>query len=49
VLFGTDTPFDPAPGEFVRDTIADIEALDVDQPKKRSIFSGNARRVLGIA
>lgn len=49
VLFGTDTPFDPAPGEFVRDTIADIEALDGDQSKKRAIFSGNARRVLGIA
>ena len=49
VLFGTDTPFDPAPGEFVRDTIADVEALDVKNSQRDSIFRGNALRVLGIA
>lgn len=48
VLFGTDTPFDPGPGEFVRDTIADVQTLDVDQSARRSIFGGNALRVLGL-
>jgi aminocarboxymuconate-semialdehyde decarboxylase len=45
VLFGTDHPFDPGPGEFIRDTIGDIEALKLDTRTKQAIFAGNAIRL----
>jgi microsomal dipeptidase-like Zn-dependent dipeptidase len=49
VLFGTDTPFDPEQGRgFIRDTIADISALDVDDSARKQIYEDNAIRVLGI-
>jgi aminocarboxymuconate-semialdehyde decarboxylase len=48
VVFGTDTPFDPGPGEFIRDTLADIAALSVNEPERRAILAGNAVRVLGL-
>jgi predicted TIM-barrel fold metal-dependent hydrolase len=47
VLFGTDMPFDPEQGPgFVRDTIADMEALSLDKPALQRIYEGNARQVL---
>jgi aminocarboxymuconate-semialdehyde decarboxylase len=49
VLFGTDTPFDPAPGEFVRETIADVEALNLNESAKNAIFRRNALQLLGLA
>jgi aminocarboxymuconate-semialdehyde decarboxylase len=48
VLFGTDHPFDPGAGEFIRDTIADIEALQLDARRKQAIFGGNALRLLRL-
>jgi aminocarboxymuconate-semialdehyde decarboxylase len=48
VLFGTDTPFDPEPGMFVRDTIADVDALNVDNEECRQIVKENAIEVLGL-
>jgi aminocarboxymuconate-semialdehyde decarboxylase len=48
VLFGTDTPFDPGPGEFIRDTLADIGALNVKEPARRAILAGNAIRLLDL-
>jgi uncharacterized protein len=48
VLFGTDTPFDPEPGRFVQDTIADIESLPTSQLTRKGIYNGNALRVLNI-
>ena len=48
VLFGTDHPFDPGAGEFIRDTIADIEALKLDSRLKQGIFGGNALRLLRL-
>ena len=49
VLFATDTPFDPEPGEFIRDTIADVDALTVDDGERQGIESRNALRVLGLS
>jgi aminocarboxymuconate-semialdehyde decarboxylase len=46
VLFGTDTPFDSGPGEFIRDTIADVEALKIDGSTKQAVFQHNALRLL---
>jgi len=49
VLFGTDMPLDPEQGPgFIRDTIADIEALAIEGAERQRIYEGNARRVLGI-
>jgi aminocarboxymuconate-semialdehyde decarboxylase len=50
VLFGTDSPFDPEKGPgFIRDTVADVAALPIDDSQRRAIHEGNVRRVLRIA
>ena len=49
VLFGTDTPFDPEQGPgFIRDTIADIDALALNEAERQRIYEGNARRLLSV-
>ncbi len=50
LLFGTDMPFDPEKGPmFVRETIANLEAIDLTREQRAALYEGNARRVLGIA
>lgn len=47
VLFGTDMPFDPEQGpRFIRDTIANVEALALSDDEQRDVFSGNLARLL---
>jgi predicted TIM-barrel fold metal-dependent hydrolase len=46
MLFASDMPFDPVQGQFIRDTIADVEALDVSAAQREQIYEGNARRLL---
>ena len=49
MLFGSDMPFDPEKGPmFIRETIANIEALGLNDHDRAEIFEGNARRVLGV-
>jgi predicted TIM-barrel fold metal-dependent hydrolase len=49
VLFGTDMPFDPEGGlGFVRDTIASIERMQLNQDTLHAIYEGNARRLLRL-
>jgi uncharacterized protein len=48
VLFASDMPFDPEQGAFIRDTIADIEALDLSAAERARIYEGNARELLGL-
>jgi predicted TIM-barrel fold metal-dependent hydrolase len=48
MLFASDFPFDPVPGQFIRDTIADMEALDVTDADRARIYEGNARELLGV-
>ncbi len=49
LLFGTDVPFDDEDGAaYVRDTIANVEALDAGDADRQRIFAGNARAVLRI-
>ena len=49
VLFGTDMPFDPEGGlGFVRDTIASIERMQLEDDVKHAIYEGNARRLLRL-
>ncbi|MEA2331928.1 MAG: hypothetical protein QOH58_2066 [Thermoleophilaceae bacterium] len=46
MLFASDMPFDPIQGTFIRDTIADIEALDISPADRERIYQGNARELL---
>jgi predicted TIM-barrel fold metal-dependent hydrolase len=48
MLFASDTPFDPVQGTFIRDTIADVEALDISEADRARIYEGNARELLGV-
>jgi predicted TIM-barrel fold metal-dependent hydrolase len=48
MLFASDMPFDPVQGTFIRDTIADVEALEISQADRARIYEGNARELLGI-
>jgi aminocarboxymuconate-semialdehyde decarboxylase len=48
MLFGSDSPFDPEKGpQFIRETIANIEAIQLTTLERQAIYEGNARRVLG--
>ena len=46
VLFASDTPFEPAPGVYIRETIRVIEALGLSEADKDKIYRRNAERVL---
>ena len=49
ILFGTDMPFDPEKGpQFIRETIANLEALELSAVDRKAIYEDNARRVLGV-
>jgi uncharacterized protein len=48
VLFGTDCPFDPEGGpQFIRDTIAALDTLDISDAERDAIYFGNALGMLG--
>lgn len=50
ILFGTDMPFDPEKGPmFIRETIANLDALELSTADRAKIDERNARRVLRIA
>jgi predicted TIM-barrel fold metal-dependent hydrolase len=47
VLFGSDCPFDPQGGPmFIRDTIAALDGLDLEESERRAVYFGNALRML---
>jgi aminocarboxymuconate-semialdehyde decarboxylase len=49
MLFGTDMPFDPEKGPmFIRETIANLDAIALAPAERRRIDEDNARRVLRI-
>lgn len=48
VLFGSDTPFEPTPGIFLRETIRVIEGLGLSAEDKARIYRRNAERILKI-
>jgi aminocarboxymuconate-semialdehyde decarboxylase len=49
MLFGSDMPFDPEKGPmFIRETIANIDALGLSAAERTAIYEGNARTVLGV-
>ena len=48
VLFASDSPFEPAPGLYVRETIRVIESLGLPAQDKKRIYCGNAERLLKL-
>ena len=49
VLFASDTPFEPKPGLYVRETISVIESLDLTSVDKDRIYRKNAQRLLNLS
>jgi predicted TIM-barrel fold metal-dependent hydrolase len=49
ILFGSDMPFDPEKGpQFIRETIANLDAIGLSAPDRKRIDEENARTVLHI-
>jgi predicted TIM-barrel fold metal-dependent hydrolase len=48
VVFASDTPFEPTPGLYIRETIKIIESLDLTAAQKDQIYRGNAARLLKV-
>ena len=49
VLFASDSPFDPEQGPaYIRETIANLEALDLTEDERSRIYEGNLRRLTGL-
>ncbi len=48
VLFASDTPFEPTPGLFIRETIKVVDSLDLSAGDREKIYRGNAERLLKL-
>ena len=48
VLFASDTPFEPQPGIYIRETIAAIDALPIPEKSRARIYAENAIALLGL-
>lgn len=48
VVFATDMPFDPQPGQFIRDTVRVIDGLDLSDADRSKIYFENGQRLLKL-
>jgi hypothetical protein len=48
VLFASDTPFEPQPGVYIRETIAAVDALPVPEKSRARIYAENAVALLRL-
>jgi aminocarboxymuconate-semialdehyde decarboxylase len=48
VLFASDTPFEPSPGLYIRETIRVIDSLGLSADEKDRIYRRNAERLLRL-
>jgi aminocarboxymuconate-semialdehyde decarboxylase len=48
VLFASDTPFEPTPGQYIHATIEIIDGLDISDAQRAQIYHGNAERLLRL-
>jgi len=47
-VFASDTPFEPQPGVYIRETIDVIDRLDITDDERARIYAGNALALLGL-
>jgi aminocarboxymuconate-semialdehyde decarboxylase len=48
VLFASDTPFEPEPGVYIRETIDVLDGLEITAGERDRIYCQNARRLLRL-
>jgi len=48
VVFASDTPFEPQPGVYIRETMDVIDRLPIDDADRAKIYAGNARRLMKL-
>ena len=48
VLFASDTPFEPQPGLYIRETIDAIDRLVISDEDRARIYAGNAESLLKL-
>ena len=48
VLFASDTPFEPEPGIYIRETIDVLDRLEITDEERDRIYRGNAERLLRL-
>src|ERR1035441_6374363 len=48
VLFGSDTPFEPQPGVYIRETIDVLDRLEITGDERDRIYWKNAQRMLRL-
>ena len=48
VLFASDTPFEPRPGLYIRETIDIVDRLPIADEARARIYAGNAARLLKL-
>ncbi len=48
VVFASDAPFEPKPGQFIRETIRILDGLDISDDDRAKIYHGNAERLLKL-
>jgi uncharacterized protein len=48
VVFASDTPFEPEPGLYIRETIELLDGLGLTKEQSEKIYSGNAKRILKL-
>jgi len=49
VLFASDTPFEPTPGVYIRETIDVIDRLPITDEARGRIYAGNALKLLKLS
>jgi aminocarboxymuconate-semialdehyde decarboxylase len=48
VLFSSDTPFEPEPGVYIRETIDIIDRLEITDEVRAQIYADNALALLKL-
>ncbi len=49
VMFASDTPFEPTPGLYIRETIRVIDSLDINPVERDKIYFKNAQELLHLS
>ena len=48
VLFASDYPFDPVPGQFIRETIRILDTIEMSDEDRHKVYHGNAEKLFRL-